>query len=201
MFEEYLKMTSANDDKISHLWPKMVLMYLPFWFIAIIFSHYQRVALIKHLIISCGRDTCTAWKLIKYGVFSGPYFPAFGLNTERYLSLFSPNVGKYGQEKTPCLNTFHAVVVLQSFMRSGNYDCPLKYHQHETIFVFFHASNWVSNSTEERCDNVLWKLQSEMYWYIVSKRPFFNILNCWGINHIKTWNKPFLLQTFQEITQ
>ena len=26
----------------------------------------------------------TAWKVSKYGVFSGPYFPAFGLNTERY---------------------------------------------------------------------------------------------------------------------
>ena len=26
----------------------------------------------------------TAWKVAKYGVFSGPYFPAFELNTERY---------------------------------------------------------------------------------------------------------------------
>ena len=26
----------------------------------------------------------TAWKMSKYGVFSGPYFLAFGLNTERY---------------------------------------------------------------------------------------------------------------------
>ena len=26
----------------------------------------------------------TAWKASKYGVFFGPYFPAFGLNTERY---------------------------------------------------------------------------------------------------------------------
>ena len=34
----------------------------------------------------------------KYGAFSGPYFPVFGLNTE-----------KYGPEKTPYLDTFHAV--------------------------------------------------------------------------------------------
>ena len=34
----------------------------------------------------------------KYGVISGPYFPVFGLNT-----------GKYGPERTPYLNTFHAV--------------------------------------------------------------------------------------------
>ena len=26
----------------------------------------------------------TAWKVSKYGVFSGPYFPAFTLNTKRY---------------------------------------------------------------------------------------------------------------------
>ena len=26
----------------------------------------------------------TAWKVSKYEVFSGPYFPAFGLDTERY---------------------------------------------------------------------------------------------------------------------
>ena len=29
----------------------------------------------------------TAWKVSKYGVYSGPYFPAFGLNTERYVFL------------------------------------------------------------------------------------------------------------------
>ena len=28
--------------------------------------------------------TSTAWKVSKYGVFSGPYFPVFGLNTEIY---------------------------------------------------------------------------------------------------------------------
>ena len=49
-----------------------------------------------------------AWKVSKFGVFSGPYFPLFGLNA-LYLSVFSPNSGKYGPEKTPYLDTFHAV--------------------------------------------------------------------------------------------
>ena len=40
----------------------------------------------------------TAWKVFKHGDFSGPYFPAFGLNTERY-----------GPEKNPYLDTFQAV--------------------------------------------------------------------------------------------
>ena len=44
-------------------------------------------------------------------VFSGPYFLAFGLNTKRNgVSLvFSLNAGKYGLEKTPYLDIFHAV--------------------------------------------------------------------------------------------
>ena len=29
-------------------------------------------------------ETFTVWNVSKYGVFSVPYFPAFGLNTERY---------------------------------------------------------------------------------------------------------------------
>ena len=54
-----------------------------------------------------------AWKWSKCGVFSGPYFPVFGLNTERYyLSVFSPNAAEYGPEKTPYLNTFHAAHLL-----------------------------------------------------------------------------------------
>ena len=45
--------------------------------------------------------TDTAWKVSKYGVFSGPYFP-----------VFSPNTGKYGSERTPYLDHFHAVWTL-----------------------------------------------------------------------------------------
>ena len=54
----------------------------------------------------------TAWKVSKYGVISGPYFPAFGLKTGKSLSIFSPNAGKYGPEITPYLDTFHAVGAL-----------------------------------------------------------------------------------------
>ena len=39
--------------------------------------------------------------------FLVPYFPVFGLNTG--ISVFSPNTGKYGSEKTSYLTTFHAV--------------------------------------------------------------------------------------------
>ena len=44
------------------------------------------------------RNLRTVWKLSKYGVYSGPYFP-----------VFSPNTGKYAPIKTSYLGTFHAV--------------------------------------------------------------------------------------------
>ena len=59
----------------------------------------------------------TARNVSKYGVISGTYFPVFGLNTERYsgiiryLTVFSPNTGKYGPEIAPYLDTFHEVTV------------------------------------------------------------------------------------------
>ena len=55
----------------------------------------------------------TAWKVSKYGVISGPYFPVFGLNTETYFVnlRFSPNTLKYEPEITLYFDTFHAVPV------------------------------------------------------------------------------------------
>ena len=35
--------------------------------------------------ISSEKNSITAWKVSKYGVISGPYFPVFGLNTEIYI--------------------------------------------------------------------------------------------------------------------
>ena len=43
------------------------------------------------------------WKVSKYGVISGPFFP-----------VFSPNTGKYGPEIAPYLDTFQVVKI---FMR------------------------------------------------------------------------------------
>ena len=55
----------------------------------------------------------TAWKVSKYGVFSGPYFPVFRLNTE-----------KYGTGKKLCIWTlFHAVtfLVIDTTVASDNH--------------------------------------------------------------------------------
>ena len=50
----------------------------------------------------------TARKMPIYGVFSGPYFPVFGLNT-----------GKYGPEKTPYLEIFCAVAASELDFRKN----------------------------------------------------------------------------------
>ena len=58
-------------------------------------------------------DSATAWKVSKYGVISGPYFPAFELNMEIYgvnISV-STKTGKYGPEVIPYLDNFHAVCI------------------------------------------------------------------------------------------
>ena len=53
----------------------------------------------------------TVWKVSKYGVFSGPYLPAFRLNMA-YLSVFSPNAGKCAPEKASYFDTFQAVLII-----------------------------------------------------------------------------------------
>ena len=40
----------------------------------------------------------------------------------RYLSIFSPNAGKYGPEKTPYLDIFHAVILARSYSQFA-YTC------------------------------------------------------------------------------
>ena len=48
----------------------------------------------------------------KYGVFSGPYFSVVGLNTETYgVNLRIQSEYRETPEKTPYLDTFHAVFV------------------------------------------------------------------------------------------
>ena len=67
--------------------------------------HLKAVLIFFFVIFPLLRSICsvswidfTVWKVSKYGVFSGPYFP-----------VFSSNTGKYGPEKNPYLNSFHAV--------------------------------------------------------------------------------------------
>ena len=63
--------------------------------------------------LSTVSTTGTAWKISKCGAFSCPYIPVFGLNPEMQ-----------GPEKTPYLDTFHAVTRF-----CGDYDLHFYYHE------------------------------------------------------------------------
>ena len=90
---------SNSGQMPQHLsWLSKCTMHIYKWNLIIIWTYMQcgvRVFLnfkgpitwdIRHIrfkLATYGKR-CTAWKMFKYGIFSGPYFPAFGLNTERY---------------------------------------------------------------------------------------------------------------------
>ena len=74
--------------------------------------------------------------------YSGPHFPAFGLNTEEYsyLSVFSPNA-KNTDHNNPNADTFHAVIRFVNF-RVGN-----SWHWKSSEIVFSHTA-WKCTNTE-----------------------------------------------------
>ena len=57
-------------------------------------------------------------KSVQIRSFSGPYFPVFGVNTESLR--IQSKYGKYGPEKTPYLDTFHAVLAHQTQQSCSN---------------------------------------------------------------------------------
>ena len=74
----------------------------------------------------------------KYGIFSGPYFPVFELNT-----------GKYGPEKTPYLDIFHAVTVTLQFVKSLRFGVTFQFLvllNHEELAVILRIQNVFINS-------------------------------------------------------
>ena len=83
----------------------------------------------------------TAWKVSKYGIFLVHIFP---LLDWYYRSVFSQNAGKYGPEKTPYLDTFHAVDFNETLNKLPNYDhkvlMKLKRNYRTKIIYFLNQS-------------------------------------------------------------
>ena len=87
-------------------------------------------------------------KSVQIRSFSGPYFPVFGMNTEKYepektpylgfsesISVFSPNTEIYGPDKTPSLDTFHAAeIVVISKGRDMDYSTFLQETEKRTAY-------------------------------------------------------------------
>ena len=59
-------------------------------------------------------------KSVRIRSFSGPHFTASGLNTP-YLSVFSPNGGKYEPEKTRNTDNFYGVMTDANILDFGDY--------------------------------------------------------------------------------
>ena len=72
----------------------------------------------------------TAWKVSKYRVFSGPYFPVFGLNTEIYgVNLrIQSKYGKIRTRKNSVLGHFSPSVLLVKDLINidGGKNMPIK---------------------------------------------------------------------------
>ena len=69
-----------------------------------------------------------AWNVSKYGVFSGPYFPVFG------------------PEKTPYLDTFHAVSKITMYFKIVFQNCFLFFDPKWSLWVL-RFPYWFSNRT------------------------------------------------------
>ena len=88
---------SNNCENIWNMsFPLLSPMFSSFYFILInISSFFDKARIISF----------TVWKLSKYVVISGSYFP-----------ILEPNTGKYLPEITPYLDTFHAVKGIFNFL-------------------------------------------------------------------------------------
>ena len=75
---------------------------------------------------------CTVWNVSKYGVFYGPYFPAFGLNAERcFVSLLiQSECGKIRTTKNSVFGHFSrssSTTWIQIFLLLVVFACPFSY--------------------------------------------------------------------------
>ena len=98
------------------------------------------------------------WKVSKYGVFPGLYFPAFALNTDIYsVNLrIQSECGKCGPVKAPYLDTFHAVFIFQILNSSINFkycdammsistQCKKHFWKHFLNRKSYDHENWPAN--------------------------------------------------------
>ena len=113
--------------------------------------------------------------------FLGPYFPAFGLNTP-YLSVRSPNTGKYGPQKIMYLDTFHAVCCYETNSQPiGNSFLMHSSPQSRKSLVKCNLENYLLN--EKKITS--FKLDQSLFSKSFSGTKF------WKNNSI-IWNKSFL---------
>ena len=108
---------SLNVTETDHIAETFVLGYFSITYNAFTFIRAKPALNTTHAIdllflgIALFFCTNTAWKVTKYGVFSGLYFPLFGLNSDIYTVnvRIQLDTRKYGPEKSPNLENFDAL--------------------------------------------------------------------------------------------
>ena len=100
------------------------------------------------------------WRCVKSArirIFSCPYFPAFGPHM-KYLSVFSPNGGKYRPEKLQIRTLFMQWRVLLSTSFTAEYDFDFVVTQENTNSQRFHfKTNRETIGSSEKRYKRLWK--------------------------------------------
>ena len=83
---------------------------------------------IIYKILDINLDVSHCVKSVRIRSFSGPYFPTFGLNTERYSESlrFQSECGKIRTRKTPNTATFYAVTFTSNANIHANIRLPFK---------------------------------------------------------------------------
>ena len=79
----------------------------------------------------------------KYGVFSGPYFPVFSLNT-----------GKDWSEKTPYWDTFHAVTWLHLSNKLSHINYKFRIYWYYSISTIQKERIWATISDKNNWDSL-----------------------------------------------
>ena len=120
----------------------------------------------------------TAWKVSKYGVFSSPYFPAFGLNTEIYfvnLRILS----EYRKIRTRKNSVFGRV-------------SPIVYHIGSEFNANRNLTYWYNNEIRQHNRffwrllkynllNVLLSLILVPLWFLETVKTAGNTIDSWNI--------------------
>ena len=112
--------------------------------------------------------TYTAWKISKYGVISGPYFPVFSLK-----------IGKYEPEITWYLDTFHAVMLFSTVKNSVRKTADINYEldQLNLLFECLYIAQKVKFSIKDffsECDQIRRKMW--IWSYLLKKSLMENFV-------------------------
>ena len=109
----------SNFTEISYFYAPWKPLF--FWRLQMVWKRNMRITT-SNIFVLKGRPkhkffsidiTLITWKVSKYGVFSSPYFPAFGLKIPPSNSVslrIQSECAKIRTRKTPYLDTFHAVM-------------------------------------------------------------------------------------------